>query len=148
MNFLNPVALELKHVRVIVQGMVRVARSDGTHERELVLIRQFYESCRAEEKGLADFSDLLSAPFDADVARDVLDTGELKATFLASCYLVAYADGELSDAEKKTLAELVRELGVDKKSADEVRELVKDQLLMQIARSTNLNALKQVAAKL
>src|SRR4029079_12363126 len=108
MNFLNPVYLELKHVRVIVQGMVKVANSDGAHERELVLIRQFYESCRADEQGLAEFSDLVKAPLDIDVARDVLATPDLKATFLASCYLVAYADGELSKQESEALAQLVQ----------------------------------------
>ena len=76
MNFLNPVELDLKHVRLIVQGMVRVAQSDGMHERELVLIRQFYESCRADEKGLAEYSDLVKTPLDVEVARDVLDTPE------------------------------------------------------------------------
>jgi tellurite resistance protein len=148
MNFLNPVDLELKHVRVIVQGMVRVANSDGAHERELVLIRQFYESCRADEQGIADFSDLLKAPLEVDVARDVLSTADLKATFMASCYLVAYADGELSKPEQDALAQLVRDLGIDAETAENVRELVKDQLLMKIARSSNLGALKKVAAKL
>jgi uncharacterized membrane protein YebE (DUF533 family) len=148
MNFLNPVELDLKHVRVIVQGMVKVANSDGAHERELVLIRQFYESCRADEQGLAEFSDLLNAPLDVDVARDVLSTADLKATFLASCYLVAYADGELSKPETEVLAQLARDLSIDAKTADNVRELVKDQLLMKIARSTNLGALKKVASKL
>jgi uncharacterized membrane protein YebE (DUF533 family) len=148
MNFLNPVDLELKHVRVIVQGMLRVANSDGAHERELVLIRQFYESCRADEQGIAEFTDLLKAPLDVDVARDVLATPDLKATFLASCYLVAYADGELSKPEQDALAQLVRDLGIDAETAENVRELVKDQLLMKIARSTNLGALKKVAARL
>jgi uncharacterized membrane protein YebE (DUF533 family) len=148
MTFLNPVELDLKHVRVIVQGMVRVAQSDGVHERELVLIRQFYESCRADEQGLAEYADLVKTPFDVDVARDVLDTPALKATFLASCYLVAYADGEISRQETDVLAQLVRDLGIDAKSAEDVRELVKDQLLMKIARSSNLGALKRVASKL
>ena len=57
-DILDPIDLDLNQVRVIVQGMVRVAHADGAHERELVLIREFYESCRSDVKGLADFRDL------------------------------------------------------------------------------------------
>ena len=147
-TFLNPIELDLKHVRVIVQGMLRIAHSDGAHVRELVLIRQFYESCRSDAQGLAEFSDLEKAPFDAEVACEVLDTPELRATFLGSCYLVAYADGTLSELEATTLATLVQELGLDAELVNETRERVKDQLLMQVSRSSNLEALKRIAQKL
>jgi uncharacterized membrane protein YebE (DUF533 family) len=147
-SFLDPVDLDLKHVRVIVQGMVRVAQSDGMHQRELVLIREFYEACRSDAKGLADFADLANTPFDAEAARETLDSQALKLTFLASCYLVAYADGSVSDAETKALDELVKSVGVDADTAKLARELVKDQLLQQLARSNNLEALKNIAKSL
>ncbi len=147
-GFLEPVNLDLNQVRVIVRGMVRVAHSDGAHERELVLIREFYEGCRAEVKGLSDFADVTRAPFDAEEAQEQLSSDALKLTFLASCYLVAYADGHTSAAETKVLAELVKELGVSDAIAIQAHDLVKDQLLMQLARSANIEALKEIAAKL
>lgn len=147
-GFLEPVDLDLNQVRVIVRGMVRVAHSDGAHERELVLIREFYEGCRAEVKGLADFADVARGPFDAAEAGEQLSSDALKLTFLVSCYLVAYADGHVSDGEKKVLAELVKELGVSEALSTQAQDLVKDQLLMQLARSANLEALKDIAAKL
>lgn len=146
--FLNPVDLDLQHVRVIVQGMLRVAHSDGVHIRELVLIREFYESCRADAKGLADFSDLEKSPFDVEVAREVLNTPALKETFLGSCYLVAYADGAVSNGEANTLAALAQELGIDASTVKNVSEMVKDSLLQQVARSANLEALQRIAQKL
>lgn len=146
--FLDPVDLDLQHVRVIVQGMLRVAHSDGAHVRELVLIRGFYESCRADAKGLADFSDLEKAPFDVEVAREVLNTPLLKQTFLASCYLVAYADGAISPGEATTLAALGQDLAIDAATVKNVSEQVKDSLLQQVARSANLEALQRIAAKL
>jgi hypothetical protein len=146
--FLDPVDLDLQHVRVIVQGMLRVALSDGAHVRELVLIREFYESCRADAKGLADYSDLEKMPFDVDVAREVLTTPELKQTFLGSCYLVAYADGAVSPGEATTLAVLAQDLGIDAATVKNVSELVKDSLLQQVARSANLEALQRIASKL
>jgi uncharacterized membrane protein YebE (DUF533 family) len=143
-NFFDPVDLDLQHVRVIVQGMVQVAYSDGAHDRELVLIRGFYESCRDDAKGLAYFADLAKTPFDAEVAREVLDSDALKITFMASCYLVAYADGFLSEAEKRVLSELAKGAGIDEATMSHAQELVKDQLLMQVARSANLEALQGI----
>ncbi len=147
-GFLEPIDLDLNQVRVIVRGMVRVAHADGAHERELVLIREFYEGCRAEVKGLADFADVTRGPFDAHEAQEQLSTDALKLTFLASCYLVAYADGQVSPGETRALAELVKELNISEAQAGQARELVKDQLLMQLARSANIEALKGIAANL
>jgi tellurite resistance protein len=146
--FLDPVDLDLQHVRVIVQGMLRVAHSDGVHVRELVLIRQFYESCRADAEGLADFSDLERTPFDVEVAREVLRTPALKEAFLGSCYLVAYADGAISPGEASVLAVLAQELGMDAQTVNTISERVKDGLLQQVARSANLPALQRIADKL
>lgn len=147
-TFLEAIDLDLNQVRMIVQAMVRVAHSDGAHQRELMLIREFYESCRAQVAGLADFADLTRAPFDAALAREVLASDAHKQTLLASCYLVAYADGAVSDPERQVIDELVRELAIDQTLANNTRELIKDQLLMQLARSENLEALQKIAAAL
>jgi hypothetical protein len=146
--FLNPVDLDLKHVRVIVQGMLRVAHSDGIHARELALISDFYESCRKDTQGLTELTGLAATAFDPEGAREAINTAQLQFTFLVSCYLVAYADGVVSEPEAKSIAELVRDLNIPAAVADEARELVKDQLLMKLARSANLNALKDIASKL
>jgi hypothetical protein len=147
-TFLNPVDLELKHVRVIVQSMLRIANSDGQHRRELILIREFYETCRAEVAGLFDFELLLRTPFDANEAKAALGTADLKLTCLVSALLVAYADGHVSTAEATALAALTEEIGANSELLEEARELVKDQLLLQLARSDNLEALREIAAKL
>ena len=39
------VPLTLPQVQVLVRAMHRVAHSDGAHERELVLLKEFYEAC-------------------------------------------------------------------------------------------------------
>jgi uncharacterized membrane protein YebE (DUF533 family) len=144
-SFLDPVDLELSHVRVIVQGMTHVAHADGAHQRELVLIREFYEACRDDAKGLTNFADLTNTPFDVEVAREVLVDEPLKLTFLTSCFLVAYADGHVSEGEISAIDKLVKDLGIDPPLAVRARELVKDQLLLQLARSSNLEALKGIA---
>jgi hypothetical protein len=147
-TFLNPVDLELKHVRVIVQSMLRIANSDGQHRRELILIREFYEACRTEVAGLFDFELLLRTPFDANEAKTALSTADLKLTCLVSALLVAYADGHVSTAEATALSALTEEIGASAELLEEARELVKDQLLLQLARSDNLEVLREIAAKL
>ena len=147
-SFLDPVDLDLQHVRVIVQGMVQVAHSDGAHQRELVLIRAFYDSCRDDAKGLAYFADLERTAFDAEVAREVLDTEALKLTFMASCFLVAYADGYVSDGERRALADLAKGAGISDAMVAHAQEVVKDQLLLQVARSSNLEALTGIVKAL
>jgi tellurite resistance protein len=140
--------LTLSQVQVLVRAMNRVAHSDGAHERELVLLKEFYEACRAEVSGLTEFAELTRLPFDAQVAKEVLDTPELQLLLLRSCYFLAYADGKLSAEEKQAIAAIVSEVGIDPKLASEARELTKDALLQQISRIENVAALKRVAAEL
>jgi uncharacterized membrane protein YebE (DUF533 family) len=141
-------ALTLPQVQVLVRAMHRVAHSDGAHERELVLLKEFYEASRAAVAGLTDYAELVRMPFDAVMAREVLDTPQLQSLLLRSCYFLAYADGVLSDQEKQVIAALVSEVGIDAKLAAEARELTKDALLQQISRLANLPALKKVASGL
>ena len=141
-------ALTLPQVQVLVRAMHRVAHSDGVHERELVLLKEFYEACRAEVSGLTEYAELVRMPFDAALAKEVIDTPELQIMLLRSCYFLAFADGTLSDAEKKAIAAIVAEVGIDAKLAEQARELTKDALLQSISRLNNVPALKRVASDL
>jgi tellurite resistance protein len=142
------VPLTLPEVQVLVRAMHRVAHSDGAHERELVLLKEFYEACRAEVSGLTEYAELTRLPFDPEMAKEVLDTAELQQMLLTSCYFLAFADGKLSPQEKQVIADMVKELGIDAKLAAETLELTKDALLQQISRIANVPALKRVAADL
>jgi uncharacterized membrane protein YebE (DUF533 family) len=141
-------ALTLPQVQVLVRAMHRVAHSDGAHERELVLLKEFYEASRAAVAGLTDYAELIRMPFDPVMAREVFDTPELQLLLLRSCYFLAYADGQLSAQEKAVIAALVSEIGIDQKVADRARELTKDSLLHQISRLHNLPAIQKVASGL
>jgi tellurite resistance protein len=145
---IEPVDLDINQVRVIVQGMVRVAGADGIHERELALIREFYDACRADVKGLADFDNIQLEPFDPAKARKALNSEPLQQSFLASCYLLAYADGVVSQKELDEIDVLVRELGIGEEIAKTTRDLIKDILVMQLAKSENLEALQKISSEL
>jgi tellurite resistance protein len=145
---LTQTALSLPQVQVLVRAMHRVAHSDGAHERELVLLKEFYEACRAEVAGLTEYAELVRMPFDAGMAKEVLDTSELQLLLLRSCYFLAFADGTLSAAEKQAITAIASEVGIDAKLAEQARELTKDALLQSISRLNNVPALKRVASDL
>jgi len=147
-NTLDPIDLDLNQVRVIVQAMVRVAHADGAHERELVLIREFYEACRHEVRGLADFHDIQRAPFDAALARESITSDALRQTLLTSCYLVAYADGEVSDGELTAIDEIAHELEIEPAVVASARDRIKDMLFTQLAHSANYEALQKISTSM
>jgi uncharacterized membrane protein YebE (DUF533 family) len=147
-NLFDPTQLGLNHVQVIVRGMIAVAQSDEVHATELVLVREFYDACRAETDGLADFEDVVGQPLDRTQMVDVLDTPELRRIFLQSCLFLAYADGTYSSAERRLIAELAGHLGVPEGELDELDERIRDLLLRQIAAINNVDALRVVAEEL
>jgi hypothetical protein len=140
--------LGLNHVQVIVQGMMGVARCDGVHQTEQVLVKQFYEACRTDAGGLADFEDLARTPFNAESARDVLDSDALRQVFLKSCVLLAHADGKYTEAERKQVSQYASLLKVEPTALQTIEEEVSGILLRQISRIQNLDALRSVASEL
>ncbi|MEY4509367.1 MAG: hypothetical protein RLZZ450_1489 [Pseudomonadota bacterium] len=146
--FQKKLTLGLNHVQVLVRGMFAVARCDGVHATELVLLREFYEGCRADVDGLASFEDVISVELDADSARDVLDTDELRELFLRSCLLLAFADGVFSPAERQLLVELATLLGVTPERRAELEDEARSYLLQRIAHIHNVDALQDVVKEL
>jgi hypothetical protein len=147
-DFLASHPLDLHQVQTIVRGMHRVAQADGQHQTELVLMREFYEACRGDAGGLADFQDVVSVGFDAEQAREALATDALRETFLKSCFLVGFADGRLSAGERKAVLEMAAAAGIPAADAARAEEMVKEHLLQQLSRLENLDALKQVQHEL
>jgi len=141
-------SIELHHVQGIVRAMYEVAKTDGVHATELVMIRGFYDSCQQDADALATFDDLIATPFDADNDAALFDTTERKATLLQSCLLLAHADGDYSDGERTKIAGIARTLGVEAEQLAQIEDAVADMLLQQISRISNTDALREVAAEI
>jgi tellurite resistance protein len=139
--------LGINHVQVIVRGMYDVAKADGLHDAELVMLRGFYEDCRREAQALTDFDDLLKIPFDAKEARLILDTELRKAAFLQSCLMLAYADGTYSAKERAKIKELATGIGVAAEALATIETAVADSLMQQLSKVRNVDALREVAAE-
>lgn len=140
--------LELNQVQVIVRGMYAVAKSDGVHSSEMVMIKEFYDSCRAQVQGLTEFKELVSQDFDAQEAKDILDTAELRNTFMTSCLFLAFADGYYSEPERTIIADFAAALDISHEQLSTLEDLVKDYLIMQISGISNIDALREIAASM
>lgn len=144
---MNDPVLGINHIQVIVRGMHEVAKVEGVHDAEAVMIRGFYENCQRDTGALTSFEELCRGPFDLDEARRILDTPDLKAAFLRSCLLLAYADGRYSTEERQLVRGYADALGVPAHATLAIEESVSDQLLQNIARISNIDALREVAAE-
>ena len=147
MNANDDVALGINHIQQIVRGMNEVAKLDGVHDAEAHMLKQFYGACQSDAKAFTDFRELVAGPFDIAEAARVLDTPERKAVFLKSCILLAYADGRYSQAERDKVRSFADGLGVPAAATLALEESVADQLLQNIARISNVDALKEVASE-
>ena len=147
-DFFETAELGLNHVQVMVRGMYAVATSEDVHPAEQVMMREFYETCRVEADGIADYNDLVKQPLEPAEAADVLGTKELRAIFLKSCLFLAFADGQYSEAERATIERFADGLEFDKEALADVEAEVTDYLIQQIARIRNIDALQEVAGEL
>ncbi len=94
----TPVNLDAAAARTIAAGMREVARADGTHPREEALIDLF-------ENDLP--------PGASTVDLSALTDSAAREAFLKSLVLVAYADGEISAAERAVIHRHATALGLD-----------------------------------
>ncbi|GAB3382696.1 hypothetical protein [Lysobacter fragariae] len=143
MNDLTP-----QQARTIAHGLYELARADGVHPAETLLVQEFFAAAQGEFAGHGDLSSFTATTFDAAAAAQVLDSLELKGVFLHSCVLLAYADGKYTAAERAKVAEFAKVLGVTAEQLASIEEGVGDHLLQQIARIENVDALGEVAREL
>lgn len=147
-SFFDKVELGLNQVQVITRGMYSVAQCEGVHQTELVLLKEFYEACRADVNGLASFDEVIKTSFDAADAKDILNTKELREVFLKSCLLLAYADGVFSDPERERVKSFAKALEIGDDQRADLEDQVRGHLIQQIAQIKNVDALREVAKTL
>jgi len=137
--------LGINQVQSMVRGMYDLAKVDGLHQAEMVMLRGFYDQCQRDVHALTSFDDLIAVPFDLQTAREVLATPESKTAFIQSCLLLAYADGGYSSAEQAHIRKFAQALGVDAATLVTLEGQVADTLMQQFSGVQNVEALQQVA---
>jgi len=145
-SFFAEQELDFEQVKVLTHGMMSLAKVDGIHDNEMVLIREFYESCT--RGGDPRLEDVAKGPFPVDKAKRLFDTPELAKLFVKSLILLAFADGEYGSAEDDLIREWAISLGVSSTEVDALHEATKEHMLGSLAHVQNLDALKSVRQSL
>ena len=148
MSLIPDAPLDLHHIQAMVRAMHELAKTDGIHDAERVMLRGFYDSCQQETSALTSFDELISTPFDAAAAKDIFDTPERRAALLQSCVFLAYADGSYSAGERAKVKSYADAIGASAQELAKCEALVSDHLMQQVSRISNMDALKQVAIEL
>ena len=121
--------LSPEQVLQLTKAMLSVAIVDGLQPAEEALIGQFYESSRSADMPptAALLADPDTAPFDAKTLAG--STPEFADTVVMMCLMTAYADGQLSSAERAHVEAVATTLGLDAARFEAHLAKVRDDLI-------------------
>jgi hypothetical protein len=121
----------------IARGLLTIAHCDGSFDpREKDLIAALLPNPAVRPDPIAP--DELGRALRPEAAR----------VFLQSCYLVALADGTLSDAERAAIEGFAGPLGVPAEELTDIAQSVKEYLLEPLSKLSNVDAVVEVSKKL
>lgn len=145
-SFFSEQNLTFEHVKCLAAGMFAVAKVDGVHDREMALIREFYEGCaRAGDPRLED---VVKQNFEIEEARRLFEGDDMARLFVKSLILLAFADGSYAREEDNVIRSIAAKLGLDDAAVNGLHAATKEFLLQSLAHVQNLDALKEVARRL
>src|SRR5262249_23054212 len=124
MEFFREIELSKTTSEAIARALYVIAKADGIHEREAGLIASFWIDTG---HGAAALSDLerMSAITPAELAAALISDEE-RQLFLKTAILLAWADGKVTDAERKALDGFAAALGVDRAKLQALEASVKE----------------------
>jgi tellurite resistance protein len=157
MDFFPTIDVTGNEAEAIARGLYTVAAVDGVHERELALIADFSRTTTTEGDGAGAPASSAGggfgalgriAPLEPASLAPLLPGSSLRELFMKAAYLVAWADGAVSPAERAKIAEFAQALGVSAAAVASLEAQVKDYLLRPLAHLANVEAVAAVAKKL
>ena len=157
MEFFPDIEIDAQQAEAIARGLYAVAAVDGVHERELALISEFYRTTADDQaagagagtSASASASSLtrISALGPQDLAP-LLPNGPMRELFIKASYLLAWSDGQVSEAERAQIGHFAAALAVSPETQRILESEVKDFLLRPLARLANVDAVTAVAKKI
>ncbi len=146
--FNDAVELDLAQKSLATRAMLEVAQVDAGHvAEEIALIRAFYEA--DAEPGQIPFDSLLAASSQAaPLAADSFPQAEQRDLVISSCLMVAYADGQYSQAERTAIAAIASRIGMDSARFKMLDDIVQDHLLSQLANLPDAESVARVGAEM
>jgi tellurite resistance protein len=145
-DFFPDMHLERAAAEAIARGLYAIARVDGLHDREAGLIASFWIEAGGGAGALSDL-ERGDAIEPAELATK-LHSAEERKLFVKTAILLTWADGEGSDAERKSVRAFAGALGVDDATLEQLDASVKDFLLGHLVHLQNTDATRAVAKKL
>ena len=140
------IELSLEQTEWICRGLIDLAAVDGLHETEIALIEDFYAA--GDDARKIRISEFEQQPFDLPKAVEIVGAGgeQVVEAFLVSCYLLIYADGEHTDAERERIHEYGRAFDVEAGALEELHVKARVYLLNTLAQNIrNKEAVKEIA---
>jgi uncharacterized membrane protein YebE (DUF533 family) len=152
MEFFPTIDVNATQAEAIARGLYTVAAVDGVHERELALISEFCRTTVSGDDGTGGGGSLASlarvAPLDPDSLPPLLPGEPLRQLFIKAAYLLAWADGSVSAAERAKIGQFGKALSLSPEVLASLEAQVKDYLLRPLAQLANVEGVSAVARKL
>jgi len=145
MDFFPELDVSALQAEAIARGLYGVALVDGVHERELALITDFYG---AASEGARAASIERVGPLEPKDVAQLLVGPEHRELFVKAAFLLAWADGQVTPAERSKIADYAKALEVSGAAQIKLEAQVKDYLLRPLAPLSNVEAVSAVAKKL
>ncbi|CAM3567202.1 TerB family tellurite resistance protein [Polaromonas hydrogenivorans] len=135
-------------VAQLTRAMLSVAAVDGIQPAEAALIGQFYESSRsADMPATATFlADPQAQQFDAAALAG--SPAEFADTVVLMCLMTAYADGQLSPAEREHVQAVATTLGLDAARFEAHLAQVRDDLVGALSHLPDAGSVAAVVSEL
>ncbi|MEW5852662.1 MAG: hypothetical protein AB2A00_28010 [Myxococcota bacterium] len=146
MDFFPNMDLSFAQVQCLVRGLHTLAVTDGVHEREDALIREFFEACRPA--GGPSYEDTVRHPFTIEDGLEHLRSAELRRMFIKTAWLLAFADGKITTPEREQIATYAQGLGISDADNQELQAQVKEFLLGKLSHIRNTSSLAEVAKQM
>jgi len=147
MDFFPELDVSALQAEAIARGLYAIALVDGVHERELALISDFYRAASEDGRASAASIERVGPLEPKDVAQ-LLIGPDHRALFVKAAFLLAWADGQVSGAERTKIAEFGQILDVSPAAQAKLEAEVKDFLLRPLASLSNVEKVSAVAKKL
>ena len=126
---------------LIARAMVKVSASDGVDERERQLIGEFLKDIGTDKS----FDDLSKEDFNVEAAKGELEP-EVRLMMIEGCWLVAFADGKVTEIEKEIIGKYAAAL--EEENVETIREQVLDKFIQSLSHIKNIEALAEVTKRL
>jgi hypothetical protein len=148
MDFFPEIDVSALQAEALARGLYAVALVDGVHERELSLIGEFYQAAAAEGTPAVLASLERAGPLEARDVAQLLVGPSHRELFIKAAFLLAWADGQVTAAERTKIGEFGAAFAVAPEAQARLEAEVKDFLLRPLAGLANVESVTAVAKKL